>query len=228
VKEGGYDAALAFDGDADRLLMLDETGALVDGDRILAILGADMQQRGELSHNTIVATVMSNLGLHRFVKEKQLCLLCTKVGDRYVLEEMLRGGYDLGGEQSGHVILREYATTGDGQLTAVRLLSVLARSGKKLSELAGRMRQYPQVLVNLEVPTDCKMACMQAVEVQNLLQLWEERLAGDGRILLRPSGTEPLLRVMVEGADDGIIRQCAEEIAEAARRVRDQIRDKGI
>ena len=206
VKAGEYDLGIAFDGDADRCLAVDETGATIDGDQVLAICGSDLMSRGELAGNTVVATVMSNLGLRLFTKEKGMEMVITDVGDRNVLEKMLAGGYVLGGEQSGHTIFLRYATTGDGQLSALQLLQVLRRSGKRASALASICRVYPQTLVNVAVPDKAaKERIMAAEALQTAIAEEEARLRGEGRILVRPSGTEALVRVMVE----------AKEVAEA-------------
>ncbi|OJV61753.1 MAG: phosphoglucosamine mutase [Clostridiales bacterium 38-18] len=199
VKVVGADVGLAFDGDADRLLAIDENGALVDGDKIMAICGKALSERGHLKDNTIVSTVMSNLGFDIALKENQLKTLKTQVGDRYVLEEMLANGYQLGGEQSGHIIFLEHNTTGDGLLTAVQLLRVMKETGKKLSELAAMMNVYPQVLKNAKVPNDKKHTFSENLVVSDKIKEIEEKFHGKGRVLIRPSGTEPLVRVMIEG-----------------------------
>ncbi len=212
VVEGGYDLGLAFDGDADRFLAVDELGNTIDGDQVLAICGADLMSRDELPGNTVVATVMSNLGLRLFAQEHDMGLLCTDVGDRNVLEKMLEGGYVLGGEQSGHTIFLNYATTGDGQLTALQLLQVLCRSGKKASQLASICQVYPQTLINVPVADQAaKAAIMASPALQAAISQTEAALAGQGRVLVRPSGTEALVRVMVEAKD----RQEAVEVAQS-------------
>ena len=214
VRAGGYHVGIAFDGDADRCLAVDETGAYVDGDQIMAIFATDMRARGILKDNAIVATVMSNLGLAKFAEANGFSLVQTKVGDRYVLEEMRKCGYTLGGEQSGHIILPRHIGTGDGQLTAVMLLSILARSGKKLSELACAMQVYPQAIVNIRA--DALMKSKLDVD-QGALRIIEEAkaaLGNEGRILVRPSGTEPLIRVMIEGKDKAEITALIERTAE--------------
>jgi phosphoglucosamine mutase len=205
VAEGDYDAGIAFDGDADRCLAVDETGKLVDGDEIMAILASDMKARGRLKDNTIVATVMSNMGLFRFAEEHGFTVETAKVGDRYVLEIMRRKGFHLGGEQSGHVILSDYMSTGDGQLTAVQLLAVLKASGKKLSELAAVMTVYPQVQTSFRADAVMKAALGVDKAVELIIQKAEEQLGGEGRILVRASGTEPIIRVMIEGKDQAQI-----------------------
>lgn len=214
VKAGGYDLGIAFDGDADRCLACDELGNEIDGDQIMAVCGQDLMSRGELPGNAVVATVMSNLGLHVFCRERGMQLLCTDVGDRNVLEKMEECGYVLGGEQSGHMIFRRYATTGDGQLTALQLLALLHRSGKKASELVADCKRYPQLLVNVAVADKAKKAEIMAnADLKAAITQQEARLAGDGRILVRPSGTEALIRVMVEAKDEETAKSCAHELA---------------
>ena len=214
VTAGGYDIGVAFDGDADRCLMVDETGGVIDGDKVLAVCGADMKRRGRLGGNTIVATVMSNLGLHEFCRENGVGLICTSVGDRNVLEKMNECGYRIGGEQSGHTIFTEFATTGDGQLTALQFLDVLARSGKKASELASVCPQYPQVLLNVAVSHErgVKEAIMASEVLSAAVAAEEANLAGEGRVLVRASGTESLIRVMVEARTEQIAQLVAENL----------------
>ena len=215
VKAGGYDLGLAFAGDADRCLACDELGADIDGDQIMAVCGRDLKNRGELPGDAVVATVMSNLGLHVFCRENGLQLLCTDVGDRNVLEKMEEQGYVLGGEQSGHMIFRRFATTGDGQLTALQLLNLLHKSGKKASQLTGDCRRYPQVLVNVPVADkEKKTAIMASERLKAAVAEREAALNGDGRILVRPSGTEALIRVMVEAREEHTAANCANELAE--------------
>ena len=214
VKAGGYDIGIAFDGDADRCLAVDEQGNLIDGDQIMAACGLDMKQSGKLPGDTVVATVMSNIGLHAFVKEHGLKLECTSVGDRNVLECMLEKGYAIGGEQSGHMIFLEHATTGDGELTALQILALLWRSGKKASELFGECKRYPQILINVPIAdNEAKQRVMAAQWLKDAICEQEKRLNGDGRILIRPSGTEALVRVMVEASDDEIAGAVANELA---------------
>lgn len=215
VKEHHMDAGLAFDGDADRMLAVDENGEYIDGDKIMAICALDMRERGLLPDNTVVATVMSNLGFFVMGEEQGLQIKRTKVGDRYVLEEMLEHGHKIGGEQSGHVILLEHNTTGDGLVTGLQLLSVLKRSGKKLSELAKVMQVYPQVLINAKVKNENKKEenYMAFPEIREAIEKMEAEFSGSGRVLIRPSGTEPLVRVMIEGKDETLIRKRAEELA---------------
>ena len=214
VVEGDYDLGLAFDGDADRCLLVDEQGGIIDGDKVLAVCGSDMKRRGKLSGGTIVATVMSNLGLHEFCRENGVGLVCTSVGDRNVLEKMNECGYKLGGEQSGHTIFTDYATTGDGQLTALQFLDVLVRSGKKASELASVCPQYPQVLLNVAVSHErgIKDAIMASDALSAAIAEEEGKLSGEGRVLVRPSGTEALIRVMVEAKTEQIALLAAENL----------------
>ena len=214
VVRGGYDIGVAFDGDADRCLLVDEQGGVIDGDKVLAVCGSDMKRRGKLSGGTIVATVMSNLGLHEFCRENGVGLVCTSVGDRNVLEKMNECGYKLGGEQSGHTIFTDYATTGDGQLTALQFLDVLARSGKKASELASVCPQYPQVLLNVAVSHErgVKDAIMASDALSAAIAEEEGKLSGEGRVLVRPSGTEALIRVMVEAKTEQIALLAAENL----------------
>jgi len=213
VKEIGADVGLAFDGDADRVLAVDENGVLVDGDKIMAICALDMKSKGKLNDNVIVATVMSNLGLFIMAKEKGLEIKKTTVGDRYVLEEMCRGNYSIGGEQSGHIILLEHNTTGDGLVTALNFLSVIKYSGEKVSELAKVMEVLPQVLVNAKVKTENKKKYTEDAEIVAEMEKIEAEFNGNGRVLIRPSGTEPLVRVMIEGKDIEVITKRAESLA---------------
>lgn len=206
------DVGIAHDGDADRCIAVDERGEVVDGDQIMAICAMDAVARGELAKDTLVATVMSNMGLELLMRKKGINLVRAKVGDRYVLEEMQKGGFNLGGEQSGHVIFGEYSTTGDGILTAVQLLSVLSKGSQRLSELAGQMQQLPQHLENVRVSS--KEGWDRNPAILAAIQDAEAALAGQGRVLVRPSGTEPLIRVMLEGADLEQIRRLALQIKE--------------
>lgn len=213
VVENRCDIGLAFDGDADRVLAVDANGIDVDGDKILSIIGLDLKQRNKLANNTIVATVMSNLGMDIMAREQGLTLEKTKVGDRYVLEQMLKCGHILGGEQSGHVIMLEYNTTGDGQLTALQLVQIMKTTGKSLSELASVMQVYPQVLKNARVKNDNKYTYMDDEEIAAKCRELEDAFHGEGRVLIRPSGTEPLVRVMIEGKDLDYIAHKAAELA---------------
>ncbi len=201
VAELGADMGLAFDGDADRLIAVDEHGVIVDGDQIMAICAIDLKQRGLLKKDTLVCTVMSNLGLDIAMKKHGIKTVKTKVGDRYVLEEMIKGGYSLGGEQSGHIIFLDDNTTGDGILTGLQLASILMRSGKSLSKLASVINILPQVLVNARVKDEYKDHIMEDKEVVAKIKELEKMFHGKGRVLIRPSGTEPLVRVMIEGTD---------------------------
>ena len=210
VLEHKADAGVAHDGDADRCLMVDHTGAIVDGDQIMAILALSMKASGELARNTLVATVMSNLGLKIAMKEAGITMLETKVGDRYVLEEIRENGYTLGGEQSGHVILSHFATTGDGVLTGMRVMAEVAKSGKTLRDLAGQINIYPQVLINVK---GVDRARVNDEVVQATVREAEAELGETGRVLLRASGTEPLIRVMVEAAEMGQAQGWADRIA---------------
>lgn len=200
VVRGGYDIGVAFDGDADRCLLVDETGGIIDGDQVMAVCAMQLKRHGKLNGNTIVATVMSNLGLHEFCRNNGIELICTNVGDRNVLEKMLEKDYRIGGEQSGHTIFTELETTGDGQVTALQFLQVLAGSGKKASALAGVCAVYPQVLLNVEVSHQhgVKEAIMSSEDLRTAIKQEEEALANAGRVLVRASGTEALIRVMVE------------------------------
>ena len=217
VIENGCDVGFAFDGDADRMLAVDEKGRVVDGDKIIAICAADMKKRGVLTNDTAVVTVMSNMGFFKFCEEHGINCEKTKVGDRYVLENMRANGYKIGGEQSGHVIFYDYATTGDGQLTAIQLLSVMKRTGKKLSELADEMEVYPQVLVNVKVSEMGKKRYENDKEIKNAVRSAEKELGDSGRVLVRVSGTEPLVRVMLEGKDENQITLLADEIAQVVK-----------
>ncbi|MEG0805495.1 MAG: phosphoglucosamine mutase [Lachnospiraceae bacterium] len=209
----GADLGLAFDGDADRLLAVDETGKIIDGDQIMSICGAYMKQKGQLKKDTIVATVMSNLGFSLMGEKNKINIVRTKVGDRYVLENMLENGYNLGGEQSGHIIFLDENTTGDGLLSALHLLEVVTITKKTLSQLAEIMEVLPQALVNARVADDKKNQYEDYPEITQEIKKLEERYAGQGRILIRPSGTEPLVRVMIEGKDQQEIYQQAVKLA---------------
>ena len=205
---------LAFDGDADRLLAVDELGNVVDGDQIMAIVGAHMRNMGKLKQNTIVATVMSNLGLFLFGEKEKIHIEKTKVGDRYVLERMREIGASLGGEQSGHIIFLDENTTGDGLLSALHLLEVMVVTGKPLSELSKIMTVLPQALVNVTVPNHRKEHFMEYPEIAAAIEELEKEFAGEGRVLIRPSGTEPKVRVMIEGKDKARIDKEAHRIAD--------------
>jgi len=214
VKIVGADLGLAFDGDADRLIAVDENGLIVDGDKIMAICGIHMSKTDELKNNTIVSTVMSNLGFDIALKENGLRTVKTKVGDRYVLEEMRKSGYVLGGEQSGHVIFLEHNTTGDGLLTAIQLLNVMKETGQTMSELASVMTVYPQVLMNAKVSNQKKHSYTEDEVIVKRIEEIEGYMEGQGRVLIRPSGTEPLVRVMLEGKDQSVLDGYASELVE--------------
>lgn len=213
------DVGLAFDGDADRLLAVDENGHQVDGDVIMAIVGNHMKSKGELKDNTIVATVMSNLGFFLMGKEQGIHIEQTTVGDRYVLERMVQIGSNLGGEQSGHIIFLDENTTGDGLLSALHLLQVIVETGKPLSELASIMTVLPQALVGARVPNHKKESYMEYTEIAEAIARVNAKFEGEGRVLIRPSGTEPLVRVMIEGKDQAMIEKEARELAELIQNV---------
>jgi phosphoglucosamine mutase len=218
VVEGKYDAGVGFDGDADRCLLVDEKGGLIDGDMITGACALDMKNRGKLRGNTLVGTVMSNLGLSRFAQSKDFKLATTQVGDRYVLEEMVSKGYAIGGEQSGHVIFLKYATTGDGQITAVKFLFLVKRMQEPASQVAGIVPNYPQTLINITVTNAFKQKLSAMTEISEEIARQEKALGEDGRVLVRCSGTEPLVRVMVEGKDKAAVEAAARSIAEAVRK----------
>lgn len=217
VKDAGLDLGLAFDGDADRMLAVDENGELVDGDKVIAICANKMKQEGKLKNNTAVVTVMSNMGFFKFCDEYDIHCARTAVGDRYVLERMLKDDYNIGGEQSGHVIFLDFATTGDGELSGVQLIETVVKSGKKLSELAKIMTVYPQVLINVKVSPEGKQKYNNDEYIIAATQKAEMELLGDGRVLVRVSGTEPLVRVMLEGKDLEHITKLGNDIAEVVR-----------
>lgn len=214
VKGGGFDCGFAFDGDADRCLAVDAEGDLVDGDKMIAICAADLKSRGKLRGNKAVVTVMSNMGFFRCAKDNGFEADITKVGDRYVLEEMLNKNYAIGGEQSGHIIFLDYATTGDGELSAVQLLSVMKRSGKTLGELAKIMTVYPQILINITVSNQKKPLLDTDADILSAIKSAESAMGDSGRVLVRASGTEPLVRVMLEGADKAQITELAYSISD--------------
>lgn len=216
VREGDYAIGVAFDGDADRCLLVDENGKLIDGDKIMGVIARYLKQQGKLKGG-LVATIMSNLGLHNFLKANGIAIATTKVGDRFVLERMMQDGWNIGGEQSGHVILTDYATTGDGELTAVTFLQILKESGKKASELVSSIAQYPQVMINVPVPNDQKKTVGELPQVQAVGQEISDLFGEDGRILIRPSGTEALVRVMVEGREPALVQQMAEKAAQVIK-----------
>ena len=212
VKEKGADLGLAFDGDGDRIIAIDEHGQIVDGDQIMYICGKYLKSQGQLKQSTVVSTVMSNLGFHKGLEENGIQSIQTAVGDRYVVEEMKKHGYTLGGEQSGHIIFLDYNTTGDGLLTGIQLVNIMKVTGKSLSELAGEMQKFPQKLVNVRV-TD-KHHVTDNETVKNVIQKVEAEMNGNGRILVRPSGTEPLVRVMAEAPTEELCERYVNEIVQ--------------
>ncbi len=212
IKADGVDLGLAFDGDGDRIIMVDENGEVVDGDEIMAICAQDLMSRGQLKKATLVSTVMSNLGLEIALRERGIRMLRTQVGDRYVVEAMRAGGYNLGGEQSGHILFLDHNTTGDGIASALQVLGVMVRTGKPLSELKKIMQRLPQVLINLKVSD--KPPLSQSPALVKAMEAAEKRLGEDGRLLLRYSGTEPKLRIMVEALDDQMMNQVAQDLKE--------------
>jgi len=205
---------IAYDGDGDRCLAIDENGNEMDGDKILAIISNYLKEKGKLSKNTVVSTVMSNMGFNKYAKNNDIQLIQTKVGDRYVLEEMLKNGYNLGGEQSGHVILLDYNPTGDGILTSIMIIKAILESKKTASELGNIMQMYPQVLINAKVVNDKKFDYDKDPEIQKEIEKLEKEFAGNGRVLIRTSGTEPLVRVMIEGENQEYITEKAKSLAE--------------
>lgn len=213
------DVGLAFDGDADRMLAVDEKGNVIDGDQIIAIIGTYMKDNGLLKKNTLVGTIMSNLGFSIMGEKRGIHIEKTKVGDRYVLENMLENGYNVGGEQSGHIIFLDENTTGDGLLSALHLLEVMVKTGKKLSKLSEVMEVLPQALINAKVPNHKKEKFMEYPEIAQAVEELEKRFAGEGRVLIRPSGTEPLVRVMIEGKNQTEIEQEAQKLAELIMKI---------
>ncbi len=213
VTENKCNLGIAYDGDGDRCLAVDENGNEIDGDKILAICSAYLKEKGKLKNDTLVATVMSNLGLVKYSQKKGITLKQTKVGDRYVLEEMLKNDYNLGGEQSGHIIFLDYNPTGDGILTSLMLIKILLEKKVTASKLCDIITLYPQVLINVKVNNDKKAYLESNSEIQDLIKRTEKEFAGDGRVLIRPSGTEPVIRVMIEGKDQEKIEIAAKEIA---------------
>ncbi len=213
VSGSDADVGFAFDGDADRLIATDELGNVVDGDRIMGVCAIDMKRRGALNNDTLVVTVMSNIGLISAMKEHGIALEVTSVGDRYVLERMRQGGFSLGGEQSGHLIFLDKCTTGDGMLSAIQLLNVIKRTGSRMSQLVKLIPIYPQVLVNVIVEQPDKLAVVQDADLGKCVAEIESELADSGRVLIRPSGTEPLVRLMLEGKDETQLREYAVRMA---------------
>ena len=214
VVENKLSLGIAYDGDGDRCLAIDEKGNEIDGDKLLAIISSSLRKKGKLNKDTIVATIMSNLGLNKYAENNGLQLIQTKVGDRYVLEEMLKEGYNLGGEQSGHVILLDYNPTGDGILTSLMLIQTILEENKTASELASIIKLYPQVLINAKVNADKKYDYEKDADIKKAIENVEKEFAGNGRVVIRPSGTEPLVRVMIEGEDQKYITQRAKEIVD--------------
>ena len=212
VVDNKLSLGIAYDGDGDRCLAVDENGEEIDGDKLLAIISSSLRNKGKLNKDTIVATVMSNLGLNKYAENNGLQLKQTKVGDRYVLEEMLKNGYNLGGEQSGHVILLDYNPTGDGILTSLMLIQTILEENKKASELASIIKLYPQVLINAKVNAEKKYDYEKDEDIKKAIEEVEKEFAGNGRVLIRPSGTEPLVRVMIEGEDQEYITKRAKDI----------------
>ena len=216
VVEKKADLGLAFDGDADRLIAVDENGNIVDGDYIMYICSLLLAEKGQLKKDTVVSTVMSNIGFYKAIEEKGLQSVQTKVGDRYVMEEMRKGGYNLGGEQSGHIIFLDYNTTGDGILTGIQLVNVLVEKGLSLSMLTKQMRKYPQILENVRIVDKSKLTDNPAIK--KVIEKVEKELGDHGRVLVRPSGTEPLVRVMAEGPDEVLLKQYINEIMEVVKK----------
>jgi len=218
VKKEKAHVGIAYDGDADRCLMIDENGEEVDGDQIMAISALALKKSGKLTNNTLVGTVMSNLGLVKFCEANGIDFVATKVGDRYVLEKMLECNYIIGGEQSGHVIFKDFANTGDGELTSIQVLGMLSDSKGSMSELASVMKRYPQVLINVKVREEAKGQYENDQQVTDVICEVEKELAGEGRVLIRPSGTEALIRVMIEGLDQDDINKKAKKIADVIKK----------
>ncbi len=214
VVENKLSLGIAYDGDGDRCLAIDETGNEIDGDKLLAIISSNLRKKGKLNKDTIVATIMSNLGLNKYAEHNNLQLIQTKVGDRYVLEEMLKEGYNLGGEKSGHVILLDYNPTGDGILTSLMLIQTILEENKKASELANMIKLYPQVLINAKVNADKKYDYEKDEDIKKAIENVENEFLGNGRVVIRPSGTEPLVRVMIEGENQEYITKRAQEIVD--------------
>ena len=214
VLETKADIGLSFDGDADRIIAVDEMGNIMDGDHILAVCGTELYKQNKLKNSTIVGTIMTNMGLDLYLKENGMNIVKTQVGDRYVIEEMLNSGYNLGGEQSGHIIFLDYNTTGDGLLTGLQLMQIMKKTGKKMSELNNLISSLPQVLINAKVKEELKHSYLEDNEIKKEVEKIEEYFHGEGRVVIRPSGTEPLVRVMIEGKDKNIIENKAKELAE--------------
>jgi len=219
VVENNLDGGVAFDGDGDRAIFVDEDGNVIDGDYILAILSLEFRKNNELNNNTIVGTIMSNLGLIKFCEDNDINFIATKVGDRYVLEEINTNNLSLGGEQSGHIIIRKYACTGDGMLTMINVFNILASSDKKFSEIASVMKKYPQVIENVKVNVNKKNEFYTNEEIKDNIEVISEKLKNRGRIVVRPSGTEPLIRIMIEGEDTKEIDNLAKNLALIIERI---------
>lgn len=217
MKTHKLDAGVAFDGDADRCLCVDDNGEIVDGDMIMAIEALDMRERGKLANDAVVCTIMSNFGFLKFCKDNDIKAVMTKVGDRYVLETMLIDEHSLGGEQSGHIIFRDFATTGDGELTAIQLLSLMRRTKKKLSELAKVMKRFPQFIVNVPSSAEAKLAFYTDNVIKDTIESVKEELGSNARIVVRPSGTEPYIRVMAEGENDEVIQAAVHRVESVIR-----------
>lgn len=213
VKENKLNLGIAYDGDGDRCLAIDENGNIVDGDMILSIFAKYFQEKGKLKKDTLVATIMSNLGLKKFAENNNINFEQTKVGDRYVLEKMLKEGYNLGGEQSGHIIMLDYNPTGDGILTSLMLIQIMLEKKLALSKLCEKISIYPQVLINAKINTSKKALLNDDIEINNAIKKLEEEFKGNGRVIVRPSGTEPLIRVMIEGKDINFITKEANKLA---------------
>ncbi len=218
----GADIGIAFDGDADRLIAVDDKGEIIDGDHILSICATQLQEEEKLNKDTVVGTVMTNIGLDNYLKENKMNIVKTKVGDRYVIEEMYKNGYVLGGEQSGHIIFLEHNTTGDGLLTALQLTSIMKKTGKKMSELNSLMTSFPQVLKNAKVKEELKYEYLEDEVIKEEIEKLEKIFHGEGRVVIRPSGTEPLVRVMIEGKD---IKQISDMAAELADLIEERLGD---
>ncbi len=214
VVEGKCNLGIAYDGDGDRCLAIDENGNEIDGDTILAVFSNYLKEKNKLSNNTVVATIMSNLGLNKFAKENDIEIKQTKVGDRYVLEEMLKNSYNIGGEQSGHIILLDYNPTGDGILTSLMLIQIMLEKGLTVSELCSVIKKYPQAQINVKVSNDKKMLYKEDKEISEQIEKITKKLGENGRIVIRPSGTEPLIRIMVEGQNQDEIETEAKQIAD--------------
>ena len=215
VKQNRAHVGIAHDGDADRAMFCDEKGNIVDGDQIIGICSLELKNEGRLKGNSVVSTVMSNLGLEHYLLKKGIKFIRTKVGDRFVAEKMRAGGYNLGGEQSGHIIFSDYNTTGDGPITALQVLHLMKKQGRSLSRLVSGIKLYPQILMNVEVEKKREMKSIP--EIDAAIKRAEKRLAEKGRILVRPSGTEPKIRVMVEGEDRHLVEKLAREVSRAIK-----------